>query len=143
MKSQNQWGITLIELLVPLVIVGILASIAIPSYREYVSRGHRADAKAVLMEDVQFMERNFTLSNKYNQDSAGTAISLPYTQSPKTGTALYTISATTLSATQFVLSATPVVGGAMAGDGCGALTYDQQGVKGVTGGLSVGECWNK
>lgn len=143
MKSQNQWGITLIELLVTLVIVGILASIAIPSYREYVARGHRADAKAVLMEDVQFMERNFTLSNRYHQDSAGNAISLPYTQSPKAGTALYTISATTLSATQFVLSATPVVGGAMDGDGCGAFTYSQQGVKGVTGGLSVAECWNR
>lgn len=143
MKRQNQCGITLIEVLVTLVIVGILASIALPSYWDYVARGHRADAKAVLMEDVQFLERNFTLSNRYNQDSAGNAINLPFTQSPKTGTALYTIVATTLSATQFVLSATPVVGEAMDGDGCGAFTYDQQGIKGVTGGLSVDECWNR
>ena len=46
MKSKK--GITLIELLIVIVIVGLLAAIAIPSYRSYLQRARRADAKTAL-----------------------------------------------------------------------------------------------
>jgi type IV pilus assembly protein PilE len=41
-------GLTLIELLVVIIIVGILAAIAIPGYRNYMQRARRADAKTAL-----------------------------------------------------------------------------------------------
>ena len=44
-----QTGFTLIELLIVLVIVGVLASIAYPSYSSYLKRSARADAKAELL----------------------------------------------------------------------------------------------
>jgi type IV pilus assembly protein PilE len=44
----NKRGITLIELLIVIVIVGILAAIAIPVYNGYIQRARRADAKTAL-----------------------------------------------------------------------------------------------
>ncbi|MBD9355669.1 type IV pilin protein [Methylomonas sp. EbA] len=139
-----QIGVTLIELMVTVGIVGILAAIAIPSYSEYIARGNRTDAKAVLLENAQFLERNFTEANSYNKRSdLTTDVTLPYSTSPKTGTALYNITAT-LTATTYTLTATPITGGRMATDKCGILSIDQLGQKSVTSAsLSADACWKK
>jgi type IV pilus assembly protein PilE len=47
MRNSNK-GITLIELLTVILIVGILAGIAIPWYTGYLQRARRADAKTAL-----------------------------------------------------------------------------------------------
>jgi type IV pilus assembly protein PilE len=64
MKARAR-GFTLIEMMITVAIIGILASIAYPAYQDYVRRAARADAKAVLMETAQFMERHFTTNNAY------------------------------------------------------------------------------
>lgn len=145
MKIENRNGFTLIELMVTVAIVGILAAIAIPSYTQYVSRANRSDAKASLMENVQFLERNYTENNKYHEDSGDNEIVLPVTTSPKSGTALYdiTLQADTLTATSYTLLATPVVGGRMVNDECGTFSITNTGVKDVTGSLGPDACWGK
>jgi type IV pilus assembly protein PilE len=142
MKNSNQRGFTLIELMIVVVIVAILAAIAYPSYTEFVRRSNRADAKTALLENAQFLERNFTVANRYSTDSAGNDIALPITQAPREGDAKYDITVSFPTASQFLLEAEPV--GTASGDHCGTFTLNNVGVKEVTGGTrTAAECWGK
>ncbi|MDR3560622.1 MAG: type IV pilin protein [Negativicutes bacterium] len=134
-KRSKSKGFSLIELMITVAIIGILAAIALPSYQSYIARSNRAEAREILLEDAQFLERYYTENNKY------TGAILPYGVSPKTGTAKYTISATSLVDQAFTLSAAPT--GVMTGDGCGNLTLTSEGVKSETGTLGVDLCWGK
>ncbi len=60
--SKSNRGFTLIELLIVMVIVGVLAAIAIPSYRNYMQRSRRADAKTAL-EQVRAAQEMWRAEN--------------------------------------------------------------------------------
>ncbi len=124
-------GFTLIELMIVVVILGILAAIAYPSYQEQVRQTRRANAQADLMELASYMERYYTENFTY----VGTRGALPFAQSPKTGTAYYTIVvAANPTATSYQLVATAQ--GSQANDvNCTPLTITQTGATGPAG------CW--
>lgn len=140
--QKDNSGFTLIELMIVVAIVALLAAIAYPSYKEYIARARRGDAKTVLLENAQFMERYFTQNNSYLNGAANPA--LPIVESPKdAGTKYYDISfVDTNTATTFTLQAVPK--GAMSSDPCGTLTLTQAGLKNVSNGSrTVQECWNR
>jgi len=144
--SSRHRGFTLIELMITVAVVAILASIALPAYREQVSRGKRADLQTVLVEDAGYMQRYYAANNTYKPESGSAlpAPSLPYAQSPREGAANYTIEidsdAAATTATTFRLVAKPT--GSMTGDKCGNFTYDNLNQKGVSGtGQTVSSCW--
>lgn len=133
-----QGGFTLIEMLISIAIIGILAAIALPSYRQSIQKGARADAKSILVENAQFMERNFTTNNCYHRTDARCAsdwssgaagsVELPASQSPKSGTAKYNISFVgSPIATTFTIQAVPT--GGQASDTCGTLTLTNTGAQ--------------
>lgn len=55
MNKQN--GFTLVELVIVVAILGILASIAVPSYRQYIEKTHCEDGKQLLTNAANQMER--------------------------------------------------------------------------------------
>ena len=137
MSPRSQRGMTLIELMTVLVVLAILTSIAIPSYRGYVLRASRADAKAGLLSTASALERCFSQFNSYT--NAGCTVVLPVAS----GEGKYQISGSFPTATQFVLTAAPQ--GKQADDkSCGSFTLTERNVKGISGGTKTAkECWGK
>lgn len=136
--TRTQRGFTLIELMVVVAVVAILSAIAYPSYAEYVRRGHRAEARAGLLQAQQWMERAATATGTYPLTAAFPAAlkSVPNDR--------YDISVASADGATFTLTATPK--GAQAGDKCGNYTLSNTGLRGaagVTSGAIVTECWGR
>lgn len=134
-KIQN--GFTLIEVMIVVAIVGILSAIAYPSYAEYIRRGHRAEARAGLLQAAQWLERAATATGTYPLTAAFPA-NLKTVPNNRYDIAVVSDGAT------FTLTATPK--GAQTGDKCGNYTVTNtglRGAKGATTGDIVTECWGK
>lgn len=135
----TQRGFTLIELMIVVAVVGILTAIALPSYNEYIRRGHRAEGRTALLQAAQWMERAATANGDYPLTAA-----FP-TSMTSIASGRYAISLTSDGAT-FTLTATPQ--NAQANDKCGNYTLTNTGLQGANGkteGASGydSSCWNK
>ena len=125
--KRPQLGFTLIELMMVVAVIGILAAIGLPSYRNHVIRAARVEAQAELLELASLQEKIFLNSNAYacsvsaayngTASSPCTASGLGRTSS-QTKDGRYDLSLDiTAPAQTFVLTATPTAGGTQVGDG--------------------------
>lgn len=64
-QVQIQAGFTLIELMIVVAIIGIISSIALPSYKNYVKRGKIAEATSILADLRIKMEQHFQDNRTY------------------------------------------------------------------------------
>lgn len=126
-------GMTLIETMVTIAIVGILATIAYPAYLKHVAKARRADAEGVLMNFANAMERRYTETGAYTGAAAGgddTGAPVMFAaQAPLDGRdKYYDLSIAAATATTYTLRATPITGGPQDGDGY--LQVTQSGARG-------------
>jgi type IV pilus assembly protein PilE len=128
---------TLIELMVVVVIIGILASLAYSGYQSQVQSTRRSDGKTTLTTAAQQLERCFTRFHSYTD--AGCPIAAAIGGGLPSGDGWYLISNDNASATTFRLVATPQ--GAQAGDTrCANLRLTHTGLQDATG-TAAGGCW--
>lgn len=130
MKIYRISGFSLIELMVAVVIVGILAAIAMPSYSNYVIRGSRAAAQTELLEMASLQEKIYLNSNAYtasvNTAYNGTSAGGLGRTTGQTSDNKYALALSGGGQT-YTLTATPVAGTGQAGNGC--LTIQENGMR--------------
>lgn len=129
--NARQGGLTLIELLIAVAIVSILASIALPAYRDYVTRGKLTDAQSQLSTTRARLEQYFQDNRSYPPQCGGTAAGLPaFTLPAATSYFTVTCAAGATAGQTYILTATGVSG---AGTDGFTFTLDDQGTRNTTG----------
>ena len=134
---KNMRGVTLLELMIVVVIVGILTAIAFPNYQQYVARAKRNEAKAALLQIATNQERFYLQNSTYTQDL--TALGFPVAGTYTTDTGSYDISVPNADANDFTATAVFLKGGAEANK-CTTFQIDGRGTK---TSLPEIDCWTR
>jgi len=127
-------GVTLLELMIVVVILGILTAIAYPSYRQFIERAKRTEARALLLRIAVDQERFYLQNNTF-----GTMAQLQYDEPQITDSDAYSVTITANTASNFSATATYQLGGEEA-DKCLTFTIDGRGTK--TSGPYT-DCWTR
>ncbi|WP_144210083.1 type IV pilin protein [Shewanella donghaensis] len=125
-------GFTLIELMIAVVIVGILSSIAYPSYTQFVAKAARADGLAGLMDVANRQEQYYLDNRKYTADMTKLGLSAdPWVVDNQ----YYSIDAVVVNNTDFTLTASAKGTQVTRDPSCISITLNSTGTK------LPQECW--
>jgi type IV pilus assembly protein PilE len=131
-------GVTLLELMAVVMVIGILGMIALPSYRQYVMRAQRTEAKNALLQLQTNQERFYLANRTYSADPA--ALGFP---GGLTERGTYTLSIPAADANGYTARATPTAGAdidmTLDAD-CTMFTITSQGQRTATGANPT-RCW--
>ncbi len=127
------YGFTLIELVIVVALVGVLLTLAVPSFQSHMLRVHRTQAVRLLLQAAMCQERLYAIEGKYNTaqcrpDTKHQHYQFKYLSADSQGHG-------------YLAMASPK--GAQLADPCGTLSLDQSGVRGVSAkNIKVAKCWN-
>ena len=132
-KISASHGMTLVELIIVVAVVGILLATAVPGYRSYTLRVHRTEAIRMLLQASMCQERLIASSGKYD-----TSRCIPVSQQQRYQ---LTYNIADANGRSYVATATPA--GAQLNDPCGSLSLDQSGARGISApNINIEKCWN-
>lgn len=134
-SSAQRQGFTLIELMVVLVVIGMIAAWAYPTYVEASHRARRLQAQQALLEASFYLQRFYAEHHRYD-DELPTSLR----QTPAQGRADYQLSVRSFGARFEIIAQRQ---GTMRDDRCGDFKLNHQGVKSLDGQPrgTVMECW--
>jgi type IV pilus assembly protein PilE len=135
-------GVTLLEILVVLLVVGVISTLALPAYRQHMVRVNRTEATLTLHEIASAEERFYLRHGRYSTDITGT---------PPAGLGVLAVDgrprysysvAVAEDGQTFIVTATPTRGGGQDSDGeCLSFSLDHQGRRAVSGSRETSFCW--
>ncbi|GGI68884.1 type IV pilin protein [Shewanella gelidii] len=126
----KQRGFSLIELMIALLIIGVVSSIAYPSYVQYVAQGTRSDGLAAIMRVANLQEQYYLDNRQYTTDMTELGLD---TDPFLTRDGDYQVDAT--GGTTFTITATAKGAQATRDSACASITLTESGVK------APEECW--
>ncbi len=148
-RRNTNAGFTLIELMVVVIVLGILVTVALPSYQNYILKGNRAVAKAKLLDVAARQETHFGDNKVYTNTMASfgfPAVTMGVDDKSNwvaadSADAIYVISLALSNASlAYTATATPVNRQTKDSGNCATFTLTNTGRRDATGSLGA-ECW--
>ena len=131
-KKINTTGFSLLELVIVLAVIGVLLTLAIPSYQQYTQRAHRAEAIRMMLAIADCQERVRESTGFYDTSSCGEGFNSDSHE-------LRIEPPDTTASLEFTIIAQLRQG---SDDTCGNLSLDQTGSRGISSNLAtVSKCW--
>jgi type IV pilus assembly protein PilE len=131
-------GFTLIEMMIAVLVLGVLVAIAVPIYQDLVVRSNRAEAKTILSQTSQAMERCYARFSAYDDDDC--SVAFPVTSDG--GNYQITEDASTIESANYTLVAVAQGRQADRDNECGNFSLSSQGVRGISSDEgTVDQCW--
>jgi type IV pilus assembly protein PilE len=109
-------GFTLIEMMITVVIIGILAAVAYPSYLEYVRKGNRSAAQTFMMTIANRQEQYLLTNRSYTATISDLGGLVPPPETTGKYTFAVVVPATTLPVPSYEINATAIGTQAVDGD---------------------------
>ena len=123
---------SMLELVIVLAVMGVLLTLAVPSYQQYTQRVHRAEAIEKMLSIAYCQAKIRSINGFYDTSRCAGDFSAEFHEiriepTDRTATLEYTIIAEPINAT---------------GDRCGNLSLDQAGTRNISGDqASRAQCW--
>lgn len=135
MRIQSNQGFSLLELMIVVMVLGIIAAIAYPSYNNYVERANRSEGQAFLLDIAAKQERYRSQNNSYITTTANIT-NMGGKLSSETGKYNLTVGVGGSDDGGYKLTASPTFNDSK----CGNLILNARGERDVSSGDKA-ECW--